>query len=102
MNDWNKIIPKGKSYFYYLKNNAVPAVHTGSYHWIEFLPDHVYCFVPSMEINAGNVIIQNTMPEFLKDFLFCKEIKKVILIQNFSLNLTKYIILDYQTTYKLS
>ena len=80
MNGWYKTIPnyKGKSYFYYLKNNAVPAVPTGGYHWIEFLPDHVYCFVPSMGINAGSVIIQETMPEFLKDFLYCKEIKKVI------------------------
>ena len=63
-----------------LKNNAVPAVPTGGSHWIEFLPDHVYCFIPSMEINRGNVKIERAIPEFLKEFLYCMEIKKVEII----------------------
>ena len=71
-------IYQGKSYFYILKNNAVSAVPTGGFHWIEFLPNHVYCFTPSMEINAGHALVGKTMPEFLKNFSFCQEIKEVI------------------------
>lgn len=75
--DFIHFIPQGKSYFYLLKNNAVPAVPTGGSHWIEFLPNHMYCFTPSMEINSGQVIVRKEMPEFLKDFQFCQEIKMV-------------------------
>ena len=75
--DFIHFIPQGKSYFYLLKNNAVPAVPTGRSHWIEFLPNHMYCFTPSMEINSGQVIVRKEMPEFLKDFQFCQEIKMV-------------------------
>ena len=68
---------QGKSYFYILKNNAVAAVPTGGTHWIQFLPDHVYCFIPSMEIDKGEVDVYQAMPEFLKDFLFSMEIHQV-------------------------
>ena len=64
-----------------LKNNAVPAVPTGGSHWIEFLPNHVYCFTPSMEINGGNAIVEKAMPKFLNEFTYCMEIKKVEIIR---------------------
>ena len=68
---------QGKSYFYILKNNAVLPVPTGGHHWVEFLPNHVYCFTPSMEINKGEPLMCTAMPDFLKEFLFSVEIKEV-------------------------
>ena len=68
---------QGKSHFYILKNNAVSPVPTGGHHWVEFLPNHVYCFTPSMEINKGEPLMFTAMPEFLKEFLFSVEIKQV-------------------------
>ena len=68
---------QGKSYFYVLKNNAVLAVATGGSHWVELLPDHVYCLIPSFDIHKGIVKIYDVMPDFLKDFLYCMEIKQV-------------------------
>ena len=48
---------------------------TGGTHWIEFLPDHVYCFLPSSTADAGKVEVHRQMPDWVKDFLFCMEIK---------------------------
>ena len=76
-NDLNSCFYQGKSYFYILKNNAVPPVATGGHHWVEFLPDHVYCFTPSMEINKGEPLMFTAMPDFLKDFLYSVEIQQV-------------------------
>ena len=79
-NELNVCFYQGKSHFYILKNNAVPPVATGGHHWVEFLPDHVYCFTPSIEINKGEPLMFATMPDFLKDFLFSVEIKQVKLL----------------------
>ena len=68
---------QGKSHFYILKNNAVSPVPTGGHHWVEFLPDHVYCFTPSMEINKGEPLMCTEMPDFLKNFLFSFDIQQV-------------------------
>ena len=72
---------QGKSHFYILKNNAVSPVPTGGHHWVEFLPNHVYCFTPSMERNKGEPLMCTAMPEFLKEFLFSVEIKQVKVIK---------------------
>ena len=65
---------QGDSHFFLLKNNAVKPNITGGTHWLELLPDWVYCFVPSMEIDKGTVHVYDHMPEFVKDFDFCMEI----------------------------
>ena len=69
---------KDQSFFYVLKNNASYAKPTGGSHWIEFLPNHVYCFLPSFEADAGKVQIFDHMPEYVKDFMFCMEIRRSI------------------------
>ena len=55
----------------------VPAKATGGKHWLRFLPDHVYCFLPLFEIDKGEIHIFKSMPDFLRDFFFCMEIKDV-------------------------
>ena len=69
---------KDQSFFYILKNNASHAKPTGGTHWLEFLPNHVYCFLPSFEADVGKVQIFDHMPEYVKDFLFCMEITQNI------------------------
>ena len=69
---------KDQSFFYILKNNASHAKPTGGTHWLEFLPNHVYCFLPSFEADVGKVQIFDHMPEYVKDFLFCMEIPQNI------------------------
>ena len=70
---------KGWSYFYILKDNAVKPLLTGGVHWLEFLPGHVYCFLPSLRGDVGSVRVYDHMPEFIKDFSLCMEIKEVFL-----------------------
>ena len=84
------LVFKGKSGFYILKNNAVHAKPTGGVHWIEFMPDHVYCFLPSSAADAGKVEVHRQMPDWVKGFLFCMEIKeniKEVLLYLFEVNL---------------
>jgi hypothetical protein len=69
---------KDQSFFYVLKNNFSLAKPTGGTHWIEFLPNHVYCFLPSIEVDVGKVRCYDHMPEYVKDFLFCMEITQNI------------------------
>ena len=49
----------------------------GATHWIRFLPNHVYCFVPSD--NKGDGILRKfkSMPEVAKQFKYCMEIQPV-------------------------
>ena len=72
------MIFKDKSFFYILKNNASHPKPTGATHWIQFLPNHVYCFLPSLEADMGKVQIFDHMPEYVKEFLFCIEITQNI------------------------
>ena len=37
---------------------------------VEFLPDHVYCLLPSIGSTIGFVTMYSTMPEFIKDLDF--------------------------------
>ena len=41
---------------------------------MKFLPDHVYCFLPSLHAEEGSFRIYNHMPEVIKDFLFCIQV----------------------------
>ena len=69
-----QILIQGKSHFYVLKDNAVKSKITGGTHWLEFLPNHVYCFLPSYEGNRGTVQVHASMPDFVKEFLFCMQV----------------------------
>ena len=60
-----------------LKNNCVPAISTGGSHWMEYLADHMYCFLPSYDSDKGKVQVYEYIPEFVKEFLFCMTIEKV-------------------------
>ena len=71
------IFIQGHSYFYILKNNEVHPKATGGTHWLEFLPDHVYCFLPSLLSDKGEVRVAEHIPEYVKDFLYCMEILQV-------------------------
>ena len=60
-----------------LKNNCVLPSATGGTHWLEYLPDHLYCFLPSFEADKGKVEVYDYMPTFVKDFLFSIQIEQV-------------------------
>ena len=57
-------------------NNGVEPQPTGGTHWLRFLPDHVYCFLPSFDIDKGEVEAHQGLPYFLKNFLYSMEILK--------------------------
>ena len=69
-----QIVIQGQSHFFVLKDNAVKSKLTGGTHWVEFLPNHVYCFLPSYEGNRGTVQVHASMPDFVKEFLFCMQV----------------------------
>ena len=58
-------------------NNGVLPRATGGSHWLSYLPGYMYCFVPSYEADKGNVFAYDYLPDFLLNFQFCVEIKKV-------------------------
>ena len=58
-------------------NNNVKPQPTGGTHWLEFLPDHVYCFLPSLAADKGDVEVHEHRPELLDDFPFHDEIKVI-------------------------
>ena len=61
-----------------LKNNCVTAKATGGSHWLEYLADHMYCFLPSYDRDKGKVQVYDYIPEFVKEFLFCLTIEEVM------------------------
>ena len=60
-----------------LKNNGVKPTSLGAYHWLEFMPGYVYCFLPSLNDMSGKIHVYTSMPDFVKDFDFCMPIEKV-------------------------
>ena len=58
-------------------NNAVHPKATGGFHWLEYLPGYMYCFLPSFEADRGAVYVYDYLPDFLLDFLYCAEIFNV-------------------------
>ena len=71
------IISQDQSYFFVLKNNGTKPTPTGGSHWIEFLPNHLYCFLPSYEVDVGKVKVYDFLPKQLADFLYSMEISEV-------------------------
>ena len=71
------IIHQDQSYFFVLKNNGAKPTPTGGSHWLEFLPDHLYCFLPSYEVDVGKVKVYDFLPKQLADFLYSMEISEV-------------------------
>ena len=72
-----KVLSQGQSNFYLLKNNAVKPTATGGTHWLEHLPDHVYCFVPSFDMDKGQVVVYDHIPQWLTEFKYSMEIIEV-------------------------
>ena len=60
-------------------NNAVHPKATGGFHWLEYLPGYMYCFLPSYEADRGTIQVYDYLPDFLLDFLYCAEIHGLIL-----------------------
>ena len=67
-------------------NNGTEPHPTGGTHWIEFLPDHVYCFLPSFDVDKGEVEVHQNSPEFLDNFLYSNEILIAKLAQTSEMN----------------
>ena len=67
---------QGFSHFYVLRDNCVEPKATGGSHWLEFLPDHVYCFLPS-DFSKGIVHVFDHVPDCVTDFLYSMEIDPV-------------------------
>jgi hypothetical protein len=66
-------------------NNGEEPHPTGGTHWLQFLPDHVYCFLPSLDADKGEVRVFEHPPKFLDDFLYSEEIKVVLLYYHYFL-----------------
>ena len=70
-----RIYCQGSSSFVILSNNEGQLTETGGTHWLRFLPDHIYCFLPSFSKDNGEVQVLDHLPSWLvEDFLFCKEL----------------------------
>jgi hypothetical protein len=58
-----------------LRNNGAQPVATGGSHWLEYLPDHLYCFLPSYSEDEGRVKVYDHVPCWLTDdFSFCTQL----------------------------
>ena len=69
---------QGVSRYFVLKDNYVKPTPTGGSHWLELLPGHMYCFLPSMAMDQGKVYVYDHTPHWIKDFLYSLEIYQVI------------------------
>ena len=80
-----------------LNNDGVKPKPTGDYHWLEYLPNHAYCFLPSLTSNYGSGKMLKRMPAYIKDMLYGSKIEKVrILDVSFCKNFTVMISGGYQ------
>ena len=68
---------QGQSYFFVLKNNAIKPLPTGRSHWLEFIPNHMYLFLPSYEADKGKVKVYDFIPRQVTDFMYCMKVEKV-------------------------
>ena len=57
-----------------MRNGTEPQL-TGGTHWLEFLPGHVYCFLPSFDADNGEIRVFDDPPKFLDEFNYSEEIK---------------------------
>ena len=83
-----EVIFQGYSFFFVLRNEDGLPKANGGKHWMRFLPNHVYCFVPSVSIGEGVLRMSKSMPDDVKQFKYCLEIKPVksLLVRIINLN----------------
>ena len=67
----------GCSYYFVLKDNGSLGTKTGATHSISFLPNQMYCFLPSSDLTKVDIEVLDYIPEYLKDFQYCLEIEQV-------------------------
>ena len=60
-----------------MKDNGSLGTKTGETHSLSFLPNHMYCFLPSSDLDKVDIEVLDYIPEYLKDFQFCLEIQQV-------------------------
>ena len=60
-----------------MSQNGISPKRTGGTHWLEYMPGHAYCFLPSLAAYKGQPFVYNHVPEFLKDFQYYMEIGDV-------------------------
>ena len=60
-----------------MSNNIANPERTGGSHFLEYLPGHAYCFIPSFDANKGGSFVYPFVPDFMKEFSFYTEIEDV-------------------------
>ena len=73
---------QGTTFFYLLTEGEYFPVKTQHYHWLEYLPNHVYCFLQSPRSRGGSVKMFTKMPGFLQQYHWI-ELSKVSTLQVF-------------------
>ena len=63
--------------YYVMSNNITPQERTGRSHFLEYLPGHAYCFIPSFDANQVDSYVYPFVPDFVKEFSFYMEIEDV-------------------------
>ena len=61
-----------------LSNNYFDGRLTGQVQIVEFIPNCMYCYLPSSDKDRGYVQIFDYVPEFLKSFKFLVEIEQKV------------------------
>ena len=68
---------QGRSHIFVLSNNPSIGCHPRKMKVIPFLPNHMYCFLPSGANQHGSLQVVDHIPSFLKLFKFLLEVDKV-------------------------
>ena len=63
-----------KSPVYILKKSAAVPEASGFVFHLQFLPNHVYCLLPSSEVSTFNVTLHKSRPGFLENYSYCLQI----------------------------
>ena len=64
------------SAFFIVKKTAAVPEHSCQKLLLEYLPGHIYCLLPSSELNHGTVSRYSSRPNFLQEYSYCLEIDK--------------------------
>jgi hypothetical protein len=78
---------------YVLKEKKGPPKESGRYFNFEFLPNHVYCFLPTNEEDEGKVTMYTEEPPFLVDFpfyFFIGKVKKDYSVTGINITILRY------------
>ena len=68
---------QGRSHIFVLSNNPSIGSHPTKMKVIPFLPNYMYCFLPSDANHHGSLRVVDHIPSFLKSFKFLLEVDKV-------------------------